>query len=115
MQGWSQAEVNRTVHEVKRRSLIDLEFRALALANASAAIAKVNPKALPRGIVIRFSDSSSSPAAESPSLAPGTSTITVILPAPVAEKAEELSDAELEKATGGLTNIRFPETAAEDV
>jgi hypothetical protein len=112
MQRWSQAEVNRTVHEVKRRSLIDLEFRALALANAPAAMAKVNPKALPRGIAICFVESSSA-AAESPSPDPVTGTITIILPAPVAEKAEELSDAELEKATGGLTNIRLPETGSE--
>lgn len=108
MHGWSQAEVNRTVHEVKRRSLIDLEFRALALANAPAAMAKVNPKPLPRGIVIRFVDSLTTVESQSPD--PVARTITVALPAPMAEKAEELSDAELEKATGGLTNIQFPGT-----
>jgi hypothetical protein len=113
MQGWSQAEVNRTVHEVKRRSLIDLQFRALALANAPAAMAKVNPKPLPHGVVIRFVDAS--PGAGNPLPDTVKGTITVILPAPVADIAEELSDAELEKATGGLTDVRFPETGSEEI
>jgi hypothetical protein len=112
MQRWSQAEVNRTVHEVKRRSLIDLEFRALALANAPAAMAKVNPKPLPQGTVIKFVDSSTT--SENPSLDTVTRAITILLPAPVPEKAEELSEAELEKATGGFTNILFPETGSEE-
>jgi hypothetical protein len=113
MPGWSQAEVNRTVHEVKRRSLIDLEFRALALANAPAAMAKVNPRSLPRGVVIRFIDPLS--AAENLSSDLRADTITIALPAPVAENAKELSDAELENATGGLTDIRFPGTIPEEL
>ena len=105
--------MNRTVHEVKRRSLIDLEFRTLALSNPCAAMAKVNPKPLPNGIVIRFVDSKAVVGNPSPEPVPGT--ITVVLPAPVAVNAEELSDAELEKATGGLMNIQFPKTGSEEV
>jgi hypothetical protein len=105
MQGWSEAEATRTVDEVKRRSLVDPMFRALALSNPSAAMAKVNPKPLPEKVQIRFVERGADRDLSQFHQTGGA--ITVILPDLIAE-AEELSDAELEKAAGGITIIRFP-------
>ena len=104
MSRWSQKEVNRTMSEVKRRSILDPEFRALALSNPHAAIAKVNPRPLPARILVEFVDSAKESSSESSSDA----CLVILLPNPVA-RADELSEAELELAVGGNdTNITFP-------
>jgi hypothetical protein len=104
MPRWSQEEANRTIDEIKKRSLVDLEFRKLALLNAKTAIAKVNPKPLPASISIKF-------VAGSDAIDLHTQTeggvLVVPLPDPVPD-AGELSESELEQAAGGLTNIQFP-------
>ena len=102
MAQWSQDELNRTIDEVKRRSLIDPGFRNLALSNAAAAIAKINPKPLPTGFMMEFT--------ETVTEMPSTTTprcLTIVLPE-VPKEAGELSDAELEQAAGGKTDIKLP-------
>lgn len=101
MAQWSQDELNRTIDEVKRRSLLDLEFRALALSGPPAAVAKINPKPLPPGFVIKFVEGSTG---EHSTVTSGV--LTIVLPE-IIEKADELSDAELEQAAGGRTDIQF--------
>ncbi len=103
MDRWSREEANRTVDEIKRRTLIDPEFRALALSHPTAAIARVNPRPLPVGLTIRFIESTAR--SDSPQDCP--SQLTIVLPPPVAN-ADELSDAELEQAAGGETDIKLP-------
>jgi hypothetical protein len=103
MARWSHDEVNRTIDEVKRRSLVNPDFRVLALTQPLAAIAKINPKPFPEGLSVEFiddSDTTHTPVSSGRDL-------IIVLPKPVA-KADELSDAELEQAAGGLTDVKFP-------
>jgi len=103
MAGWSQEEFNRTIDEVKRRSLIDPDFRVLALSDSLAALAKINPKPLPAHVSLKFIDGS-----VEASVSPGSSPdLRIVLPAKV-ERADELSDTELEEAAGGMSDIKFP-------
>lgn len=102
MTQWSQDELNRTIDEVKRRCLINSSFRTLALTHPADAIAKINPKPLPDGLVVKFIEIS---LGEPSSIMSGG--LTIVLPEPL-EQADELSDAELEQAAGGRTDIKFP-------
>ena len=99
---WSKDELNRTMDEVRRRSLVDPGFRSLAVSQPDTAIAKINPKPLPSGISIRFI----ADAHEAPFPSGANPQVTIILP-PLIEKPDELSDAELEQAAGGMTDISF--------
>jgi len=101
MAQWSHDEFNRTIDEVKRRCLVDSGFRVLALSQPVAAIAKINPKPLPEGWVVKFIESS----AEAPSIGPKI--LSIVLPDTLKE-ADELSDAELQQAAGGVTDIKHP-------
>jgi hypothetical protein len=88
---WTQEEADRTLEELKKRSIVDPEFRKMALTNPNAAISKINPKPIPAGFTVRFVEN--------------TGNIkTIVLPDPVG-RAEELSDAELEEVAGGDNNI----------
>ena len=102
MAQWSQDEFNRTIDEVKRRCLIDQGFRVLALSHPAAAIAKINPKPLPERLAVNFIVAST----EIPS-STTSSGLAIVLPETM-EKGEELSEAELEQAAGGKSDIRFP-------
>ena len=102
MKHWSKDELNRTMDEVKRRSLVDAGFRSLAISHPDTAIARINPKPLPSGISIRFIvDTHDAHALPGPN-----SHVIIVLP-PLIDKADELSDAELEQAAGGMTDISF--------
>lgn len=90
---WTQEEADKTLEEIKRRSITDPEFRSLAISNPNAAVSKVNPKPLPTGFSVKFVDNSGSGK-------------TIVLPDPIA-KAEELSDAELEEVAGGDNNVKI--------
>ena len=96
MKAWSQAEAARTIEEVKRRSLADPEFRALALSNPLAAVVKVNPRPVPVGS-IRFME-----AGETAREVNTEEMIVAVLPAP--KVADELSDEDLEEVAGGGGN-----------
>jgi hypothetical protein len=92
-QQWTQEEADKTLEEIKKRSIVDPEFRQLALSNPNAAVAKVNPKPMPSGFSVKFIDNSGAQKA-------------IVLPDPVG-KVEELSDAELEEVAGGDNNIKI--------
>lgn len=97
MTAWSQSEANRTLDEAKRRSLTDPEFRALALSDPMAALAKINPRQIPVGS-LRFIENKDA----APYLADPKVTV-VILPdmGTLTEDADELTDDDLEKVAGG--------------
>jgi hypothetical protein len=100
---WSHAEANRTIDEVKRRSLIDRDFRELALADAAKAIAKINPKSLPAGLSVKFVEPGAGAAADQPGV------LVVELPAAIEPEAiDQLTSEELDQAVGGTGDIRFP-------
>lgn len=52
MTAWSLSEAERTIEEAKRRSVVDPTFRALALSDATAALAKINPRPIPVGAIL---------------------------------------------------------------
>jgi len=86
--------MERAIDEVKRRSLLDPAFRALALSDPMGALAKVNPRPLPVGSV-RFVES-----ADAVQESNEAQVIVAALP-PAGEAVEELSDSELEDVAGG--------------
>jgi hypothetical protein len=87
---WTDDEVTRVGLAIKRRAMKDPEYRALALSNPNAAIAKITPTPIPAGFKVRFVDNAGA-------------NFTVVLPDPVA-RVDELSDAELEQVAGGRNN-----------
>jgi hypothetical protein len=88
MYQWTNAEADRVLEEVIKRSMEDPEFRTLALSDASAAISKITTKPLPPGFSVRFVDN-------------GGVSRTFVLPDPAPASAA-LSDAELEQVAGGI-------------
>ena len=90
MNSWTEEEIERTLEEIRKLSLVDGEYRKLALTDPAAAVAKFNPKPLPQGYDIKFIDNSGA-------------VKSFLLPNPV-ENVEELSDAELEAVAGGISN-----------
>lgn len=87
---WTKEETDKVALEIKKRAMKDPEFRALALSNAHAAIAKINSTPFPSGYKVRCIDQAGF-------------NVTVLLPDPVS-RVEELSDAELEQVAGGSRN-----------
>ncbi len=97
MQSWSEEEVERTLEEIRKLSIVDSEFRQLALTQPATAVARVNPHPLPEGYQVRFIDNSGL-------------TKSFVLPDPV-DDVLELSDAELEAIAGGTSrnnNVTIP-------
>lgn len=87
---WTDEEITRVGLAIKRKAMKDPEYRALALSNPNAAIAKVTSTPVPAGFKVKFVDNAGA-------------NYTVVLPDPVA-RVDELSDAELEQVAGGRTN-----------
>ena len=87
---WTKEETDKVALEIKRRAMKDPEFRALALSNPHAAVAKINPTPFPSGYKVRCIDQAGY-------------NVTVLLPDAVS-RVEELSDAELEQVAGGNRN-----------
>jgi hypothetical protein len=87
----TEAQLNEVVAEVKRRSSIDPEYRALAVKDGGSAIAKVTNQAVPGGLSFRFVDNTGP-------------VKTVVLPEAMAN-VEELSDVELEQVAGGDVGV----------
>jgi hypothetical protein len=86
---FNKEKLAEAIAEVSRRAAVDLEFRALALKDAAAALAKVTTKSI--DTVIRFIDNSGP-------------TKFVILPDPT-PALEELSDLEMELVAGGYAEL----------
>jgi hypothetical protein len=87
---WTKEETDKVAVEIKKRAMKDPEFRALALSNPHAAVAKINSTPFPSGYKVRCIDQAGY-------------NVTVLLPDPVS-RVEELSDAELEQVAGGSRN-----------
>ena len=86
---WTDEEMARAVLEVLRRVAVDEDFKKLALSNSAEAIARVDPKPLPAGLVMKFVDNSGP--------------LKVIpLPAPTFA-SEEISEEQLEAVAGGVS------------
>ena len=100
MTAWSRSEANRTIDEVKRRSVIDPSFRALALTDPLAALGKVNPRPMPAGF-IQFVERAEELAAQQ-----GDYALVVLLPEPGTEL--ELSVDDLEDVAGGVDTAPPP-------
>ena len=83
----TKPEIQSAIREVLKRSIVDPEFRKLAIQDGRGAISKVSTKTLPPDLDFRFMDNSGK-------------VKTVTLPDPVTGAAE-LSDAELEQVAGG--------------
>jgi hypothetical protein len=81
-------ELDSAIREVIKRSVVDPEFRKLAIKNANAAITKASGKSLPNGITINFVHNY------------GVSAKSYVLPDPAADP-DLLSDEALEKVAGG--------------
>jgi len=83
-------QLQHLVDEVSRRSKTDPDFRALALRDSSAAIAKIGSERLPENVKIKFVDNSGP-------------VVTIPLPDPV--PSEQLSEMELENVAGGVESL----------
>lgn len=80
-------EQAQVIRELCRRAAVDPDFRALAITNAAAAIAKVTTKPIAPGISFCFVDNSGP-------------VKTIPLPHALAD-TDELSDSEIERVAGG--------------
>lgn len=92
MKEWTNEELQNVFSEAARRAAVNPEFRALALRDSVAAIAKITPRPLPKGMTFKFVDNSGP-------------VKTIPLPDPVAGISEELSEVELENIAGGESTV----------
>jgi hypothetical protein len=86
----SEKELEPAIREVIKRSVVDAEFRTLAVKNPNAAISKASGKSVPTGTTISFISNH------------GSASKTYVLPDPVSNP-EQLTDAALEQVAGGCT------------
>jgi hypothetical protein len=84
----TESELESAIREVIKRSVIDPEFRALAIKNGNQAIAKASGKSLPSDTAITFISNQ------------GSAGISFVLPDPVGN-VELLSEETLEQVAGG--------------
>ena len=101
MATWSEDEIERTLEEIRKRSITDPEFRELALSDSAAAISKVNPKPVPENYMVKFVDNSGP-------------VKSFLLPDPVSN-VEDLSDAELEAVSGGMNRNNANGTGSQNI
>ena len=87
-QQWTPSEASHVELELKKRALKDPEFRALALKNPEAAIAKISSKALPKGFKIKIVENEGA-------------NVVIVLPDPVG-RVQALSEFDLETIAGGI-------------
>lgn len=88
MAEWTTAEVQETVRKILARTVVDPEYRALALKDTAAAFAKFDSRPLPSNFNLTFVDNS------------GPNQILVLPPA--VEGVQELDESELEMVAGGV-------------
>ena len=91
---WTQEQIDQTLRAVIERSFSDPSFRAAALADGNAAVAKVSATAVPSDFRIRFVDNAGHD-------------MTVVLPdVPAgARERQTVSDADLAGVSGGTLGI----------
>jgi hypothetical protein len=82
-------EFSAAVREVLKRSVVDPDFRQLAVKDSTAALAKINPS-LPSTMKIKFVDNF------------GSDHKVIALPDPVSG-LDELTEEQLEQIAGGCT------------
>ena len=84
---WTDQEANETVQAIIKRSLTDMDFRQLVLADPTAAVKQQTGKDLPAGFTVRAVDNAGA-------------NLTLVLPDPIAS-SPEFSDSDLEQVAGG--------------
>jgi hypothetical protein len=84
----TESELESAIREVIKRSVVDPEFRALAVKDGNSAIAKASGKSLPSGTMIHFVSNH------------GTSEKSFVLPDPISTP-ELLNEEALEQVAGG--------------
>ncbi len=89
----NDADIERALLEVLKRSAVDPEFRRLALRDSRTAISEINSKLSLEGLEVRF--------VEGAKAVTRTVVLNVALPEPVAG-TRELTDAQLEQVAGGM-------------
>ncbi|HVN80458.1 MAG TPA: hypothetical protein VMW38_15795 [Terriglobia bacterium] len=89
----NDAEIERALLEVLKRSAVDPEFRRLALRDSRTAINQINSKLLLEGLEVRFVEGSTA-------VTTRTVMLNVALPDPVSSTLE-LTEAELQEVAGG--------------
>src|SRR5436190_62561 len=85
---WTNEEIDSTLRAGTERSLTDSAFRALAISNPAAAIAKVTDKPVPAGFRIQFVDNAKND-------------LTIVLPDPSMDRKPEVNEEELAGVAGG--------------
>jgi hypothetical protein len=83
-----EQELNAAVREVLKRSVVDPDFRQLAIKNSPAALEKVGSRDMAKGASVTFIDNY------------GKSHKTIVLPDPISN-ADSLSEEDLERVAGG--------------
>jgi|HubBroStandDraft_1064217.scaffolds.fasta_scaffold25772_3 hypothetical protein len=92
MENLRKQDLEQTLSEVTRRAAVDAGFRALALKDGAAAIARVNPKLSASGLIYKFVDNSGpTKTIPLPDLVPGI-------------EVTELSEKDLAGVSGGVDN-----------
>jgi len=89
----SDAEVERALLEVLKRSAVDPQFRQLALRDGRTALTQINSKLTLESLEVRF--------VEGATAVKKTVRLDIGLPEPVVG-TRELTDAQLEQVTGGM-------------
>ena len=90
---WNQEQIDNTLRAIVDRSISDPAFRASALQDGNAAIAKVSGDAVPANFRVRFVDNAGYD-------------LTVVLPdAQAAAPQQALSDEEVAGVAGGTIGI----------
>jgi hypothetical protein len=88
MAEWTTPEVQETIRKILSRTVVDPDFRALALKDTGAAFARFDPRPLPPSYKLTFVDNS------------GPEQVLVLPPA--VQGVQELDEAELEMVAGGV-------------
>ena len=97
----TNTELESAIREVIKRSVVDPDFRALAVKNGNLAISKASGKSVPSGTSISFISNY------------GSSGKSFVLPDPVANP-ELLKDEVLEQVAGGSCDVSSCGTSKVD-
>lgn len=88
---WNKDELEKALHAVKKKAMIDAAFRKLALSDAAAAVKEVAGKELPKEVCMKFIEND-------------RAQMTIVLP----DMLEgEISEEDLNKVAGGTFTPSF--------